>query len=72
MNNTLTTFDALETAIEALLVAASKTDTASPQGSKIRAAITTLEMIRDQKGCEHFDRGCNGPLTDLIDIIVFG
>ena len=44
----------------------------SSAGSKFRAAIDTLETIRDQRGVEHFDPNCGGPLTSLIDIIVFG
>jgi hypothetical protein len=29
-------------------------------------------MILEQKGCEHLDPACDGSLTSLIDIIVFG
>jgi hypothetical protein len=62
----------LITAIEALHAQAAETDPASPEGSKTRAAIDTLEMIRDQGSVEHFDPNCGGRLTSLIDIIIFG
>jgi hypothetical protein len=39
---------------------------------RIRAAIEIATMILEQKGCEHFDPACDGCLTSLIDIIVFG
>jgi hypothetical protein len=71
--DTLDTCDALVEAIDVLHAQAAETDTASPGGSVIRAAIKTLEMIRDQRGCEHFDpANTSGKLTDLIDLIVFG
>jgi len=67
--------------LKALHLRAAETDTASPEGSRVRAAITTLEMIRDQRGCEeigirglfpHMSHGRSGKLVDLIDVIVFG
>jgi hypothetical protein len=72
--DTLPSFDAIEEALGALHERAAQTDTASPEGSRARAAITTLEMIRDQRGLEHYgaDARPNGRLTDLVDTIVFG
>ena len=76
--DTLATYDALEEAIEALKLRAAETDTASPEGSRVRAAITTIEMIRDQQGCEYLGKLTggrvkkDGRLVHLIDVVVFG
>jgi hypothetical protein len=39
---------------------------------RVAEAIKVATMILEQKGCEHFDCACDGSLTSLIDIIVFG
>jgi hypothetical protein len=39
---------------------------------RIREAIKVATMVVEQRGCEHFDSACDGRLTSLIDIIVFG
>jgi hypothetical protein len=76
--DTLATYDALDEGIAALQIRAEQTDTASPEGSRVRAAITTLEMIRDQQGCEHLGKVTggrvekDGRLVHLIDVVVFG
>jgi hypothetical protein len=38
----------------------------------VRAAIEIATMIVNQKGCEHFDAACNGSLTSLMGIVMFG
>ncbi len=64
---------ALDCAIEALEARAAETDTASPEGALIRDSLETLQAIRAQRGCEHFDSAVtDGRLTTLIDVIVFG
>lgn len=65
MDDTLTTSDALHAALVAL-----HRQEPTP---KNKAAIATIEMIRAQRGCEHFDSAVDdGRLTSLIDIVVFG
>lgn len=35
-------------------------------------AAAYIDLMLNQRGCEHFDPACDGQLTDLIDIIVVG
>jgi hypothetical protein len=37
----------------------------------VRASNTALAIL-DQRGCHSFDPACDGSLTSLVDIIVFG
>jgi hypothetical protein len=39
---------------------------------RIREAIKVMTMILEQKGCDHFDPACDGSLTSLMDIVMFG
>lgn len=41
---------------------------------QLNNALSTLRMIKEQEGCEHFDPAveADGKLTSLMDVIIFG
>jgi hypothetical protein len=39
---------------------------------ELQQCIERLIAIANQRGCEHFDRACDGTLPSLIDIIIDG
>jgi hypothetical protein len=73
MAHDMTTLEALDEALDALHASAAQTDTASPEGHRVRLAIDVITALTEQRGCEHFDPAVkNGRLTTLSDVIVFG
>ena len=67
------TATALNIARDLLFQRAAETDTASPEGTRLRNALTVVEAILAQRGCEHHDPAVqDGRLTTLVDVIVWG
>jgi hypothetical protein len=66
------TREALSVARDMLERRAAETEAADPEGHLVRCAIDTLDALLAQRGCEHFDAGGDGSLTNLCDVIVFG
>jgi hypothetical protein len=63
----MNTESAIATAIERL-------DMIDPdrEDVELQRCIERLITIGNQRGCEHFDKACDGTLTNLIDIIIDG
>jgi len=69
----MNTAEALEIAQQVLEEAAAETDTASPEGHRLRLALEVITEILAQEGCEVFGvGGPDGKLTTLCDVAVFG
>jgi hypothetical protein len=66
------TREALEEAIEALTIRATETDTASPEGHRVRLALEHIQRMLEQKGLECFHNGDDGTLPDFCDVVIYG
>ncbi len=69
--------EALEVAAAALTAAAAETDTASPDGHRLRLALAAVEAMMAQRGCEHLDRVVfgqerEGTLPEIMDCLIYG
>ncbi len=69
--------EALEVAAAALFAAAAQTDTASPDGDRLRQALSAVEAMIAQRGCESLDRIVfgeerEGLLTEIMDCVIYG
>lgn len=73
MTGEMDTREAIEVALELLEERAAETDTASPEGHRVRLALETLQMLYDQRGCDVFKAGGKDDrLTTLCDVAMFG
>jgi hypothetical protein len=66
------TREALGKAIEALTIRAIETDTASPEGHRVRLAIEHINRMLAQCGLEDFKNGDDGTLPDFCDVVIYG
>ena len=66
------TRESLELALTTLDAQAAETDTASPEGHRVRCAIEHIKAMLAQRGMEVFKNGDDGSLCDFCDVVIYG